>query len=50
MKTNPLKEGALTEDTAGLGAVIRKMADDPTRGRVFLRWELSELREWVWEE
>ncbi len=29
MKTNPLKEGALTEDSAGIGTVTRKMV----RGR-----------------
>ena len=28
MKTNPLKEGALTENSAGLGTVTRKMVQE----------------------
>ena len=28
MKTNPLKEGALTENSAGIGTVTRKMVPE----------------------
>jgi hypothetical protein len=33
MKTNPLKEGALTENSAGIGTVTREVGETPHRGR-----------------
>jgi hypothetical protein len=33
MKTNPLKEGALTENSVGIGVVTREMGYTPHSGR-----------------
>ncbi|MGA3145730.1 MAG: hypothetical protein ABSF10_22250 [Verrucomicrobiota bacterium] len=33
MKTNPLKEGALTGNPAGIGTVTRQMGETPHSGR-----------------
>lgn len=33
MKINPLKEGAFTENTSGIGVVTREMGKTPHSGR-----------------
>jgi len=33
MKTSPLKEGALTENSAGIGTATREMGQTPHSGR-----------------
>ena len=35
MKTNPLKEGAFTENTSGIGTATREMGFLPHSGRAF---------------